>query len=572
MNGWIYIEQLGKRDMVLEKFIGFDKIEQKNFVYLRETDGRFKNDKVFDQNADFAIILEGVLLNLSELRLKYGKTNTFELLVEAYFQNGEAFMSELRGPFSGVFYDKQKNISISFANQTGDTATYVFQNFDYFVTSSDFAYIISFLNENNIKYNFNDIAARYIITFGYMIDKSTFAKEIKRLFPGHYIVLKDGKATERTYYKLKNQEEQDCTLEEAVELVDYGFRKAVKKMFDKDLEYGYTYHLADMSAGLDSRMTSWVAKDMGYNNITNISYSQSESNELKMAKNISLALQNDFLHRQLDDANFIYDIDKIISMNSGAGYYIGITGGNRILSDLNFNKYGLEHTGQLGDVVVGTFSNIPKHQPIDINTKMNSTTLNLKFCDIKIENAYENLEQYNMYTRGFLGCLSTHLIRKNYTYAVSPFIDVDFLNLCFSLPLKYRINHKLYFKWIETKYPQALRLPSSRKRLSSSSFAKGSNFIKRAYSKILRETKSGIYKLGLRNLDADPNNMNPFDYWYETIPEVRSFIQEYYEESFPELKVDDDTKDCLEKMFHSSKCFDKLMCLTVLSVNKMFFY
>lgn len=31
-------------------------------------------------------------------------------------------------------------------------------------------------------------------------------------------------------------------MNEAIELIDQGFRKAVKRCFDKDTEYGYKYH------------------------------------------------------------------------------------------------------------------------------------------------------------------------------------------------------------------------------------------------------------------------------------------------------------------------------------------
>lgn len=573
MNSWICIKNKTNSFYSQKSFSHFEKLEYADISIYRKTDGRFFNDKVFFQDDNYMIVIDGVLLNLSELKIEYKCDNTYELLTKMYEEYKEKFISKLRGPFSGVFYDKNKDKLICFVNQTGDMAAYIFENNKYFISSSDFRYIIQFLYENNISYHFNDKAAIYMLTFGFMIDDSTFAKGVKRILPGQYVTVERNVSKIVNYYMLDNTKTIKCTLDEAVELIDEGFKKAVKRCFDKDLEYGYTCHLADMSAGLDSRMTSFVAKFLGYENITNMSYSQSVSDEFIMAKNASLSLGNEFLYQPLDDAMFIYDIEDIIKMNSGAAYYIGITGGRRLLSKINFNKYGLEHTGQLGDVIVSTFCKTDKElsMPTDINTKRNSTTLNIEFKDKNIETRYKNTELFNMYTRGFLGALSTHLIRKNYTYAVSPFIDIDFMEICFSLPLRYRINHRLYFKWIQEKYPEAFKLPSSRKQKTLK--AQLLNFPKRVYRKIMREGRGICLKLGIAQYSQNPNHMNPFNYWYETNYQIRNFINEYYNKNLPKLQdiAQTHTIDNIKKLFKYGDAFDKLLVITVLGVYKCYF-
>ena len=137
-------------------------------------------------------------------------------------------------------------------------------------------------------------------------------------------------------------------MNEAIELIDQGFRKAVKRCFDKDTEYGYKYHLVDLSGGLDSRMTTWVAHDMGYRNIVNICYSQSTSLDCQYAKDVAHFLGNQFYVKYLDEASFVREVEEVTKKNFGMGYYAGITGGNQFLKFLNFRVLGLEHTGQLG--------------------------------------------------------------------------------------------------------------------------------------------------------------------------------------------------------------------------------
>ena len=570
MNGWMYVRRSSDAPVRIKRFQTFERMHDDRHTFLRETDGRFCDDKIFYQDQKYTVVLDGVILNLSELKQTYQRDTASGVLVEMYRQMGEGFIGELRGPFSGVFYDKAEDRSYSFANQTGDMAAYYFKNDAYYITSSDFGYIISFLRENGIPYHFHNLAARYILLFGYMIDSTTFAKEIERILPGHYMKCTGNTAVDLVYYRLQNRE-IPCSLGQAVELVDEGFRRAVKRCFDKDLEYGYTHHLADMSGGLDSRMTCWVARDMGYGDITNMSYSQSASDEMNMARRVAAALRNEFLHMQLDDASFVYDIDDMVRMNYGATYYSAITGGNRMLSGLNFHKFGLEHTGQLGGVVVGSWSPSRKHRLPDINSKRSSRRLSAIGVGGDILGSYENDELYVMNTRGFLGTLGSHLIRRNYTYAVAPFIDVDFLDLCFSIPLAYRAGHRLYFEWVNRKYPEAAKLPTTRKKGEATAAAALWSLMSRAAAKAKRETARMVYHAGLKQYATNPNFMNPFDYWYETMPRLRAFISDYYRENIGDLVADSGTLADVENMFQSRHAFDKLIALTVLAVNKCYF-
>ena len=295
------------------------------------------------------------------------------------------------------------------------------------IASNDLNLIIDEFRALNIRYHLNEEAALYVMTFGYMIDDCTLINEVNRLGPGKYLKYSDGNLVIQTYY-YPEMKESSVSEDDAIELIDQAFRKAVQRCFDKDLEYGYTRHLADMSGGLDSRMVSWVAKEMGYSNVVNISYSQSDSDEYKDASLVSSHLGNMFMHEQMDDAGFLFDTDKIVDMQYGSAVYYGITGGERLLRSLSFDEFGLEHTGQLGDVILGTYTQADI--PIDTPYKRYSNILEVQIPEA-IKTQHGNMEKFLMYSRGFLGVLSTHMIRRNYTYAVSPFLDVDFLNVCF---------------------------------------------------------------------------------------------------------------------------------------------
>ena len=165
--------------------------------------------------------------------------------------------------------------------------SFVYHNERNVVIASQFDYIIEHLVSNKISYTFNRDAAYSMLTYGYMCDNRTYANEIIRLMPGECIELANNKIKQSVYWKL-NKNKYDLlssTTDEIIDGVDERFRKAVKYEFEKDLEYGYS-HVSDMSGGFDARMVTWVAHNMGYSPILNIHYSQSNSNEEKISKQI----------------------------------------------------------------------------------------------------------------------------------------------------------------------------------------------------------------------------------------------------------------------------------------------
>lgn len=528
-----------------------------SILYTR--DGRFERDQLFSAFGDGFIASDGVILNLSELKSKYGVNELSEVIHRAEKQFGESFFSEYIGPFSGA---RVKNEVITvWCNQTGDAPVFYYDG-EFFSASDDFNLIVRQLKLHGIEYRFDENAALAVMTFGYQIDGSTMISEIKRLEPGKYIQRENGYSEIKQYHRF-SFDELDISFDEAVNEIDKGFRAALKRCFDKDIEYGYA-HMADMSAGLDTRMVNWVARDMGYNGISNFHYSQNCSDERKYAEAVSLRLGNDFMAMPLDNVKFIYDIDKLIDMNYGLTVYCGITGGERMLSCVGFEHFGLEHTGQLENLT--SYGNTDTHVP-PITTDLRYTdTVSYKVPE-ELLAQYENNEEFSYYTRGFLGTLSTHLIRRHYTYAVAPFIDRDFFELCARIPLRYRKNRKLYWAWLNRFYPEAAAMHSSRDPDRSPKNYYIYKLKRMAYSAY----KKVLCAFGLSKTAQNPNGMNPFDYWYDTIPEMREFVQHYYSDTISLLKGYPKTESCVEMLIGSPKAMDKMLALTVLGAAKAYF-
>ena len=61
--------------------------------------------------------------------------------------------------------------------------------------------------------------------------------------------------------------------------------------------------------------------------------------------------------------------------------------------------------------------------------------------------------------------------------------------------------------------------------------------------------------------------MNPYDYWYDTDPEMRKFFNNYYQEHIALLSGHPELSQEVTQLFHSPSVLEKLMALTVLAMN-----
>ena len=510
---------------------------------------RFEQDHQNVNNEAYALVLDGLILNQHEL-------------VDQ--KQTKDFFTEFRGPFTGLYYDKQAQEAVVFTNQTGDSAVFYYLSDTLQAFSSNFNLLLEFLKKQQIPVHLDEKASHWMLTFGYLVDDATFAQEIKRLRAGKALYLEHGKWTERRYH-LFHSDLLNISEDEAIERIDVLFRQAVKRCFNKDLEYGYTQHLVDMSAGMDSRMVNCVAKAMGYGPITNISYSQTGSEEEALSKQASKLFGNEMIFESLDNHEFIYDIDELLKGNFGTYLYTGITGGARLLSKLDFNQFGTEQTGQLGDIILGgTFAKTEKDTVNPKYVRL-SQTLPLKF-DPNPER-FEHQDQYILYIRGFMGAMSSWFIRKQYTFALSPFTDVDFMEFCYSLPVAMRRNHNLYWKWVERYYPEAVSVPTSRKRIPVTTAQKAVDLASRAFHKGQKVSRKLLFKAGLVPTRVNPkSSMNPYEYWYDTDPKMRVFFDTYYNNHIDLLSDKPELQHDVETLFHSDVMLEKLMALTVLGM------
>lgn len=552
----------------------FERLEVDGVLLARCSDGRFMEDRCLTVNHRYAFLIDGIILNKAELFGATGCSTVPELFESLVAERGaDGALASLRGVFSGVILDRQSRMAYTFGNQTGESAAFAHAGTAPWIISSGFDLIMRLLKQAGVSTTFDEHGAQVMLSYGFMIDNHTFAEEIKRVSPGAVLSLRlnDGDAREVAYWRLRvDRPCEAATMEEAVERVDQLFRQAVARCFDKDLEYGYERHLVDISGGMDARMVNVVAKDLGYDRITNITYGQSTSDERRYSVRLAVQLGNDHLFHSMDGGRAAVHPEDNLRLNSGMAFYSGITGGKFMLGSLNFDTFGLEHTGQLGGAVIGTYAtSADRRAPAagaGAYSKINTYPKRIEADDEEL---------FMMNTRAFRGSTSTHLLRQHFTFAVSPYSDVDLLDFVFSLPVEWRMGHKLFSLWAKSCYPASLIVPTTRFLPAAvSPVRNGSLFVRKATGVLSRGV---LNRMRSRNLPGKgvltrlSYSMNPLESWYEQNAEFRNLIETSQERARALPGSLGFTESLMRAFGESATMDDMVMGVTVVAMYDMYF-
>lgn len=524
---------------------------------------KFPDDQIFRTEEGTVSFLNGYVYNKADYERTYG-CNWAEAFTRALMEDADGALKKLRGGFCGYLYDQKTKELLVYTDQIAVKPVYYYINGEKWMVSDCVEDMAEVLKQNGLACEFQPLAAQYMLTYGYMIDDTTFVRQIHRLLPGNYLRVKDGRAAVLRYHFLQNTP-QTISEEEAVERIDAAFREAVRREFEKDREYGYR-HLVDLSGGLDSRMVTWVAHDLGYTDQLNVTYCRDGYRDEKIARQVALFLGHEYLFKPLDDGKWMYDIDEMTSQNNGAALYMGMTGGRRLLEVINTEAFGIEHTGMIGDAILGTLYRdkaLSCGKPV-FGQSAHSERLHYAF-DEKILDEYPNQELFGIYTRGMLGASSSYLIRQQYIETASPFMDVDLLDVAFSLPFDYRNHHHIYLRWLNEKYPQAAEF----------GWEKWGGVKPKESHIPLRKVKTTQRLLWERLCAVFPINnqdsMNPVEYWYAKDQGIQECFARYAEETIGNPALGEELRKDIRLLLAEGGVEEKSLAITVLAMVKKYF-
>lgn len=218
-------------------------------------------------NGRYHLIFNGEIYNHFDLRRKFSRqatafksTSDTETLLYGLIEFGPDFIKSLNGIFAFAFYDSIRHELVIARDQFGVKPLYYYSNDNAFFFCSELKGLLPFLNTNSLNYR----GISDYLSFLWCPGEGTPLNEVKKLLPGHYVVLSKKPPVTTVaqvwnqYYSIPFDGHYPCKKEEdLVDLLDEKLQSAVKRQLLSDVPVGFF-----LSGGLDSSLLVAIARKM----------------------------------------------------------------------------------------------------------------------------------------------------------------------------------------------------------------------------------------------------------------------------------------------------------------------
>lgn len=198
------------------------------------------------------VVFNGEIYNFKQLRQRLvAKGHTFkshsdtEVIVHLYEELGPDCVRELRGMFAFAIWDAKKQRLFLARDRVGIKPLYYCQTAKAIYFASELKGIIA---DREVSREINLQALRQFFAFNYVPGDETLFKNVRKLLPGHYLMVEKGRAFQREYWDLRFTQQRWYTpWENAVKELHDLLRTAVKDHMIADVPVGVL-----LSGGVDS--------------------------------------------------------------------------------------------------------------------------------------------------------------------------------------------------------------------------------------------------------------------------------------------------------------------------------
>lgn len=262
---------------------------------------------LFNEDKSLVLLFNGEIYNYQQLReylITKGHTFTThtdsEVLLHGYEEYGTSLLGKLRGMFSFVLWDKNKQELFGARDFFGIKPLYYAMMNGTLLFGSE---IKGFLPHPAFEKQLNTTALENYLTFQYSPTAETFFKNVYKLPPAHYFLYKDGKMDIQRFWEPKFEARNDRTLDEWVDAIGDTFDKSVEAHKISDVEVG-----SFLSSGVDSSYVACVAK---VDKTFTVGFDNQQYNEISYAKEFSKYIDVDNISKVITPKEY-WDVLPLI--------------------------------------------------------------------------------------------------------------------------------------------------------------------------------------------------------------------------------------------------------------------
>lgn len=472
-------------------------------------------DDSFISMDDSAVsILEGVVINSHALMNSLAVKDTPSLFRNALRDGSFQLIKEFSGQFCGLYIDLEKGNIRAFTNQTNAQSIYYYHRDDTFIVSTSIRHINLLLKTNGIHTTVDETGALMLLTYGYMLSDYTTISEIRHLPAGRFVSYCGSKCVTGVYHRFSNEPLMH-DLPKAVDTLNELFCKSLKQSLDRD-DLAEKRHFGFLSGGLDSRQVVMLSKQLGIRDMVCLNFSEPGYTDEIIARKIAAMLGYELSFFSLKDGDYLLDIDVNLPYNEGQVLMQGAAHLFAAISSLDTLTFGLLHSGQLGDAVLGSYLHTTNHTEVQLRSRAYSNVLFDRLLGniSHLKDEYPNNEIYLFYNRGFNGIMNGDHACAEMNYTVSPFLDPAFTQFCLNLAPSLRFRQLAYKEWMK-KY----NIPGAKIAWEQTGLNLYAPQITIDVKRLIRGFNKRIRQRIRRSTDLF--GMTPFDKWWMNNPALR---------------------------------------------------
>ncbi len=210
------------------------------------------NQPMFSDDGQKVIVFNGEIYNYIELKEElillghsFKTDSDTEVVIKAYEQWGYSCQNKFNGMWAFALWDGSKDELFVSRDRFGEKPLHYTLNDNSFIFGSE----IKSLSAYGIELKPRIELLQIYLTFTYIPAPNTFYKDIFKLLPGHYLVIKNNKIDEKTYWEFPQIDDRKMlrNKKEIYDEFEFLLKDAIKIRMRSDVPFG-----AFLSGGLDS--------------------------------------------------------------------------------------------------------------------------------------------------------------------------------------------------------------------------------------------------------------------------------------------------------------------------------
>jgi asparagine synthase (glutamine-hydrolysing) len=218
---------------------------------LRVIDIETGDQPVFNEDGTVAVVLNGEIYNFRELRARlrrsghrFATKGDTEVIVHLYEEEGPDCVRSLDGMFALAVWDEPRRQLLLARDRLGKKPLFYSQRTGALTFASE---LNALMADPEIPRDLDYAALDSYLAYGYVPAPLSAFRSVRKLEPASTLLVRDGDAKIRSYWRLDYSSKPDCTPTEAAERVREEVGRAVRSRMVADVPLG-----AFLSGGIDS--------------------------------------------------------------------------------------------------------------------------------------------------------------------------------------------------------------------------------------------------------------------------------------------------------------------------------